>query len=339
VRGLAAEERLEGVAIRRAFAGRRALDRCTVLEMAVYVLMQSGAAFAELRRFRPDVVHVHFAVPSGAVAWFATRLCAVPYVITAHLGDVPGGATEQTDHLYRWLTPLTMPIWRAAAATTAVAPHVSQLVEQTYRLRPEVILSGIDMRRRIVPSPRPGDVPLRLVWCGRIQEQKNLSVAVEALATIAGRPWTFDIIGDGPLRDSVEKSMRAAGLAEHVRFRGWLAAGEVESILAASDIMFLPSLSEGLPIVTVEALRAGLAFVASRIPGISDVVIDGENGILCDPRRPESFAGAIADFLDNRDRLQVMRQASAARAPLFDEERIIDAYIAVLRRAACKDHR
>ncbi len=134
----------------------------------------------------------------------------------------------------------------------------------------------------------------------------------------------------------VEKSIRAAELTEHVRFRGWLAAADVESLLAASDVMFLPSLNEGLSLVTVEALRAGLAFVASRIPGISDVVMDGENGILCDPRQPESFAAAIVGLLNNRDRLQVMRQASAARAPLFDEERIIDAYVAVLRRAAGK---
>ena len=74
VAGLAREETIEGVSVRRAFAARRRADRCSVPEMAGYVAMHIAPALHEIGTFKPDVVHVHFAVPTGAVAWAATRL-------------------------------------------------------------------------------------------------------------------------------------------------------------------------------------------------------------------------------------------------------------------------
>ena len=83
--------------------------------------------------------------------------------------------------------------------------------------------------------------------------------------------------------------------------------------------------------MTVEALRAGLAFVASRIPGIADVVIDGQNGILCEARAPANFAAAIAANSSSiRAMLSSMQAASVQRASLFGTERMVDAYEEVL---------
>jgi glycosyltransferase involved in cell wall biosynthesis len=329
VKGLARQETSDGGSVRRAFAGRRALDRCTVPEMAAYVLAHAAPAASELARFRPDVVHAHFAVPSGAVAWLATRIARVPYVLTAHLGDVPGGAPEQTDRLFRVVKPFTAPIWRGASATTAVASHVAALAEAAYGVRPQVIPNGVPMAGRPVVRSRPATEPVRAIWIGRIQKQKNLASGIASLAPLAGRAWMLDVVGDGPLRANAEAEAVRAGLSGQVRFHGWLPAEKVNEALAAADLLFLPSLNEGLSLVTVEALRAGLAFVASRIAGVSDVV-DEENGILCDLARPESFATALGMLVGDRKRLFRLREASAARAPLFDAERMIEAYEAVL---------
>lgn len=334
VRGLAQEERHDRVTVRRAFAGRRRMDRCSVPEMVAYAVAHAVPALAELRRFRPHVVHAHFAVPTGLVAWFATRLHPVPYVLTAHLGDVPGGVPEQTDRLFRLIGPATRPIWRRAAAVTAVAPHVARLAEAAYGCCPEVIRNGIDMRRGTPLAAPCAGGPLRAIWCGRIQAQKNLAAGIAALAPLAGRAWTLDIVGDGPGRREAEAATRSRGLEGHVRFHGWLPSVAAETLLGAADVLFLPSLSEGLSLTTIEAVRAGLAFVASRIPGVADIVTDGENGILCDPRRPQEFAQAVAALIADRDRLEAMRRASFGRRALFDEERMVAAYEEVLNRAS-----
>ena len=126
--------------------------------------------------------------------------------------------------------------------------------------------------------------------------------------------------------------MRNAGLTGHVHFHGWLPAAEVDQAMRGADVLLLPSLSEGLSLVTVEALRAGLALIVSRIPGMDDVLVDGENGIAC--AALPAYAAALSAVIADRQRLLSMRRASAARAPLFDRERMIDAYERVLRQAA-----
>ena len=99
--GLPRQEMVAGVDIRRSFSFRRKPDTCSVLEMAGYMVSNTWPVLGTARTWRPDVMHVHFAVPAGPVAWVAHQLTGVPYVLTAHLGDVPGGTPEQTDHLDR----------------------------------------------------------------------------------------------------------------------------------------------------------------------------------------------------------------------------------------------
>ena len=332
VAGLPREEEIGGVLLRRLPSGRHRPDRCTIPEMAAYVALHAWPAIAEARSFRPDVIHAHFAVPTGPVAWLASLAGRVPFVITAHLGDVPGGVPEQTDGLFRLVKPFTVPIWRGARATTAVASHVAGLVEAAYGVRPRTILNGIAMGEP--PRRAPSSGPLRLIWCGRVQQQKNLPAGIAALAPLAGRDWTLDIVGDGPQRAEALARAERAGLGKQVIFRSWMQAAEVEASMLRADALFLPSLSEGLSLVTVEALRAGLAFVASRIPGVTDVVADGVNGLLFDPADAADIAAQVARLLDNRAMLARMQARSLERRPTFDESAMIDAYEEVLLTAA-----
>jgi len=331
---LASEEIIDGVLVRRAFAARRRQDRCTIPEMAAYIVLHALPAIAEIRRFRPDVVHVHFAVPSGLVARWATLFAKVPYVLTAHLGDVPGGVPEQTDGWFKLVKPFTLGVWRKAARTTAVSSFVAGLARRAYGVSPEIVLNGVDMTLAAKDITVDAAAPLRLIWCGRIQQQKNLVPALDALRAIADQNWTLDIVGDGPLRADAEEMCRSSDMAQRVRFHGWRAGAEVKSLMAACDVLFMPSLSEGLSLVTVEALRAGLAIVASNVPGFDDVVTEDENGILCDPKQPAEFARVISDLVSDRQKVKAMRAASLGRAPRFDTELMVDRYEEILLSAS-----
>ncbi|HEY0792072.1 MAG TPA: glycosyltransferase, partial [Chthoniobacterales bacterium] len=119
--GMSRLERQPNLELHRAWGFRRRLDRCTPPEMAGYLAGSFLPACRRLREFRPDLIHAHFAVPTGPLAWAASRLSGVPYVITTQLGDVPGAIPDQTDHLFRWLNPLIRPVWHGAAAVTTVS--------------------------------------------------------------------------------------------------------------------------------------------------------------------------------------------------------------------------
>ncbi len=320
-----------GMEVRRLRAFRRREDTCSVPEMAAWVLAAIPAALGEIRRWKPDVIHAHFAVPTGAVAWMAHQLTGIPYVLTAHLGDVPGGVPEQTGDLFRWVQPFTVPIWKGAAATTAVSNFVATLAEKAYGMRPEIILNGLVLP----PAPELKlHEPPRLLMVGRMSVQKNPLTAVRALGLLREIPWFCTILGDGPLLEAARAEAEKLGISERITFPGWASAADVSDAMREADLLLIPSLSEGLPMVAIEALTHGLALVSSRIGGLGDVAEAGSNAHLFElADGAEGMAEALKPFLLDPTALFTARQASLAMASRFDLERSLDAYERVLKGA------
>jgi glycosyltransferase involved in cell wall biosynthesis len=322
----------EGVEVRRLRSLRRREDTCSVPEMAAWVLHAIPAAFGEARRWKPDVIHAHFAVPTGAVAWAVHKATGIPYVLTAHLGDVPGGVPEQTGNIFRWVKPFTEPVWRDAAATTAVSSFVAGLGEKAYGIRPRVILNGMPLppSRRVVPCNVP-----RLLFVGRMSVQKDPVTAVRALALLKDLPWSCRMIGEGPLSAEVRAGIDRAGLGDRVRMCGWASSGEVSAAMSDSEILLIPSLSEGLPMVAVEALANGLALAGSRIGGLADVLEEGVNGRGFDlATGPEGLASTLRPMLSDPETLAACRRASLAKSRAFDLEPLLGQYEQILGEAA-----
>ena len=285
----------DGVEIRRVRAFRQKEDTCSVAEMAAWVLAAVPATLSELKRWKPDVIHAHFAVPTGVVAYVAHQVTGIPYLLTAHLGDVPGGVPEQTSNLFRLLGPFITPIWKKAAATTAVSSFVAGLAQKAYRRKPEIILNGIPLTStpELIPHTPP-----HLLMIGRMSIQKNPLVAMQALGLLKDMAWHCTIIGDGPLLANVRSEAERLELADRIDFRGWATAHEVSEVMRQSDILLIPSLSEGLPMVAIEALANGLAIAGSRIEGLADVAVEGENARLFDlAKGADGMAQALKPYL------------------------------------------
>ena len=94
--------------------------------------------------------------------------------------------------------------------------------------------------------------------------------------------WSFDVIGDGPLGPDVRELVLREGIGGRVMLHGWISSDQVAQLMAEADILLMPSLHEGLPMVAIEALQRGLAIVGSQIGGMQDVVDEGRNGFLCE---------------------------------------------------------
>ena len=321
---------IEGVEVSRPESFRKREDTCSVPEMALFLLTAFFPALRLCRQWQPDVIHAHFVVPTGALALALHWITGIPYVLTAHLGDVPGGVPEQTDKLFRWLGPFIRPIWKNAAAVTAVSGFVAELAEKNCGVSAKVILNGVSL---LAPPDRLElQNPVRLVMVGRLSVQKNPLLAIRALSLVKDLPWRLEVIGEGPLAAPMRECVEGNGLADRVVFSGWLAAEEVSERLAASDILLMTSTSEGLPMAGIEALRHGLAIVGSRIGGLMDVVADGKNGLLCE-LTPEDFAKGLRKVLENPDRLLAMRAASLEKSRDFNLPDRLNDYERVLESA------
>lgn len=329
MRHLPAREERDGVLIERAESFRKKEDTCSVPEMALYLATSFLPALKIAREWKPDVIHAHFAVPTGVLAASISALTRIPYVLTAHLGDVPGGVPEQTSHLFKMVDPFARIIWKRAAATTAVSSYVGALARAAYSADPHVILNGI-----AAPANTGGPkISNKLLMVGRLSVQKNPLLAIESLALVRDLPWTLDVIGDGPLRAPMEELARQNGMTDRITFRGWLDARDVHAAMAEAEMLFIPSLHEGLPMAAIEALHHGLVIVGSNIGGLADVLSDDENGFMC-PLEAPAFAERLRQLLTSPETKSRMSQCSRGLAANFGVDRSVDGYEKVLRAVA-----
>jgi glycosyltransferase involved in cell wall biosynthesis len=326
-----ATEEHDGVQVFRTASGRRAPDTCAVHEMGLYCATSFLPTLRHVREWKPDVIHAHFAVPTGALALAVHQLTGVPYVLTAHLGDVPGGVPDQTDTLFKMIGPVARLIWQRAAAATAVSTFVQELAERAYHRPVTRILNGIDLQS--APPPPAAVRPTRhLVFLGRFNPQKNLPLLINTFAKLTRNNWRATIIGDGPDRATVERLVVQHRLLDHVTLAGWRTSDQVAAILDDADILCMPSASEGMPVAAVEALKHGLAIVASDIPGVRDVVEHGVNGYRL--RLDDSYGHKLDWLLTSDETLNAMKHASWEKARQFEVVAIADQYEAVLQQSA-----
>lgn len=316
-----------GVEVIRFRSGRKREDRCSIPEMAAWCAAAFLPTMRAIREWQPDVIHAHFAVPTGLLALAVHRLTGVPYVITAHLGDVPGAFFSRDSALFMALEPITGRIWREAAGVTGVSSFVSEAGEQAYHRPVVMIPNGIDLNDAPAarPAPAPGE-ERQLVFVGRLVEQKRPLLLLDALAALCSLPWRLTLIGDGPLMPEVRARVTALGLDDHVTITGWLSAVEVHRTLAAADIFCMPSESEGLPVAAVEALKYGLAIAGTNIPGLRDVLANEVNGLTVPVDDVEALSRALKDLIQNADHLTAFKLVSAQKAREFDLARIAESY-------------
>jgi glycosyltransferase involved in cell wall biosynthesis len=181
---------------------------------------------------------------------------------------------------------------------------------------------GLDNERIVVltnPAPELGVVepePLpdgTFVFAGRLTAQKDLGVAIDAVARLPGARLV--LVGDGPEREQLERRAAAAGVNGRIVFAGARPRDEVIRYLAGAHAALLPSAWENLPHAAVEALAAGTPVVATAVGGVPEVVHDGENGLLVEPGSPELLAAAMRRVLEEdglRDRLAAAAAPSVA---------------------------
>lgn len=335
LKDLPKEEITDGIRVLRIPSLRREAFRADLKSMGGYVLSGLFAGYRLIKHWQPDLIHVHFAVPAGALAWVLSKLTGLPYVMTVHLGDVPGGVPEKTDAWFKWVKPFTYPIWRDAKRVIAVSGFTRQLALKHYRREIEVIPNGVDVDR-LRPAEIRVQEPPRIVFAGRMMEQKNPLQIVDTLAELKELSWQCVMLGDGPLMPDVRRAVAGHGLQERFTLPGWVAPEDVLAWFDKSDILFMPSLSEGMPVVGVQALAKGLAFVVSDIGGFVDLVENGKNGYLLKLDAPDKLVNALRNYLSKPIELLSARNFSYEMALRFDISAVLNAYEVIFKEMSAK---
>ncbi|OGL00951.1 MAG: hypothetical protein A3D33_19895 [Candidatus Rokubacteria bacterium RIFCSPHIGHO2_02_FULL_73_26] len=170
----------------------------------------------------------------------------------------------------------------------------------------------------------PGDRPIGVA--ARMTAQKGHAHLLDALPAVLARvpAVVCVLIGDGPLRAPLEARARALGVAARCRFTG--ARADVADLVAALEVVVLPSRSEGLPFALLEAMALGKPVVATTVGGCPEVVEDGRTGWLVPPGDAPALAGAVLRLLEDAPAARAMGARGAARVRAeFSLARMVDA--------------
>jgi len=330
LRDLPIEAEQGGIKVIRVPCGRLVPYRARFNEMVQYVIHSFRRGLQITKTWQPDLIHVHFAVPAGASTWALSKASGIPYVLTAHLGDIPGGAPAKTDRWFRWIYPLTPPIWNSAERVVAVSQFTRQLALKHYSVDIQVIHNGFDIQD-LKPEAIQVGTPPRVVWAGRFVPDKNPIQVVRTLKKLDDLDWSGVMLGDGPQRIEVAAEIKRLGLSDRIGVPGWVSQGEVMSEFAKSDILFMPSFAEGLPIVGLQALVLGLAIIATRVGGFVELVEPNINGYLIDNAAGDGFEQPMRDLLSDSEKLLAFRKASIKLAGNFDIQTIVQSYDQLFR--------
>lgn len=322
-KGLPKTENYHNFNLIRMPTARRKLYQAGFLSMGLYILQAVIKGLQIIRKWKPELIHVHFAVPAGFAAFVLHQLTGIPYLLTTHLGDIPGGSPEKTDKWFRWVFPFTKPIWREAAKITTVSAFSASLAGEAYGITPIIIPNGIIVRESLTITPH---TPPVILFAGRFVAQKNLDVFMDVLESIRNIPWKCVMLGNGALFEHITSRIKQAGLSDRFSLPGWVEPPQVIATMEKSDVLFMPSLTEGLPVVGVQALEAGLAIVASNVGGFIDLVKNEKNGILCSPVDKQTIVEGLRNLLSHQDKLMQARNYSHELAKNFSINKIVDKY-------------
>lgn len=260
---------------------------------------------------RADVVHAHsskagFLARAAALATGRTRRC----VFTPH-GWSFWAAEGAEQRLYLELERVAAR-WCRTIVAVGDAERDSGLAARVGRAEQyRVVRNGIDVDR-FAADPQP--VAGRILMVGRLAPPKRQDLAVRAVARVRAAVPEAELwlVGDGPGRDELERTVAEVGAGSFVRLLG--NREDVPRLLAEAACVVLASDYEGTPLSVLEAMAAGVPVVASHVGGVGEAVLDGETGLLVPPDDEDALAAAIAEALGSPDRARALGEAGRARA-------------------------
>jgi phosphatidyl-myo-inositol alpha-mannosyltransferase len=282
-----------------------------------------------------DLVHLH-----------EPLMPALPLTVLRHSSATNIGtfhAFRNTPLTYFYSKPILRPFFRKLHGHIAVSSAAREFVGEYFPADYRVIPNGIDFPRfyrRYEPLPEMVDARPTVLFVGRLEKRKGLRFLLRAWPMVLERQpdARLVVVGRGrPLEGYRRFARRHGWTSEDVMFAGYVPSEDLPRYYQSCAVFCAPNTGqESFGIVLLEAMAAGAPIVASDIPGYRDVLSDGLQGLLVEPKNPGALADALCRLIGNPELRAHMRRAGQANAQLYDWPRVatqvLDYYAEVLER-------
>ena len=258
-------------------------------------MIELRAQVAKLKRaFAPELVHINLFGPSALLHYDTANTHRSPLLLTLHTITPPinTGSLERDRLFGRTLRTAS---WITFVSNAVSAPWC-QLVPGISAYS-SVVYNGV-VPPAVCPGPLPTDPP-RLLCLGRLHPDKGFDLALKAFALVINHfpAARLIIAGEGEERSLLEHRVADLGLKDVVEFIGWVAPEKTFDLMNAATVVVVPSRSEGLPTVALEAGLMARPVIGTRVGGLSEIIVESETGLLVDSGDCHALAQAIESLL------------------------------------------
>jgi glycosyltransferase involved in cell wall biosynthesis len=252
---------------------------------------EAGLVARQMRQKNLQHLHNHFANSSGSVAILAATLGGFSFSLTIH------GPAEFVDPQYWHMGDKAERALFVDCISEYCRNQVKSLTDESAWPKLHIIHCGLDPSNY---SPRTHEGRgKKILFVGRLASVKGLPHLLKAIARARENfpDVELTIAGDGPDRSLLEAMANSLNLRQSVRFLGYQSQGQVRELLAATDLFAMSSFAEGVPVVLMEAMAAGVPVVATNVAGIPELVEEGVSGYLVSPGDEIGLADKISSLL------------------------------------------
>lgn len=229
-----------------------------------------AASVRKLKLPKPDLIHAHYSYPCGLAAKLLARQWGINYIVTFHGSDV-----NQLPYHNRFLLKRFISVVRDAAGLVAVSRPLAEKVQELTGIRPLHVPIGVDLStfEKIPDKQRAREIlglPKNLfivLFVGNLLLEKGVDQLIRVSAQLDVDQYLILLIGEGKLQKDCVKATR-------IRYMGLKPNPEVRLFMRAADLLVLPSLSEGMPMVLVEAAALHCPIAATPVGGIKDFLAE-----------------------------------------------------------------
>jgi glycosyltransferase involved in cell wall biosynthesis len=314
----------EGVEIHRVpIVGRGDPSAASLASMLAYPPAAWLAALRLMRRHRYDLVHSHFAVPTGPASLPPALLARIPHVLSIQGGDIYDPSKKLSPHRHGLLRRVVTAVLRHSSAVVAASRNMRDHAYRHYPYRGpvEIIPLGIQIPE---PGPHAARADLGLpegaflaVTVGRLVRRKGLDQVFRALAREDCPPVHLAVLGSGPELGPLQSLAESLHLTGRIHFVGRVSDERKWQILRCADAYVSASMHEGFGLVYLEAMAAGLPVLAPEDGGQADFLAHGQTGYAVDPEDPGSLARALSQAVARPEELRRMSGRNRKRSSAF----------------------
>jgi glycosyltransferase involved in cell wall biosynthesis len=283
-------------------------NRFNILLVPLFLCAQLIATVHILKKHPVSLIHAHWIFPQGLIGLVAAKLAGhknTPVICTSHGGDLFGlrGALFLT--IKRWV------IQRSAALTVvsqAMKDYIISDLDNRHIHKISIMPMGVDLQEKFTPDPSVHRKTSELLFVGRLVEKKGLKYLINAMLFVLNhRPDAhLTIAGTGPELPKLLELVDKLQLEKSVSFIGSIHNDELPALYRAATLFVAPFVEcangdqEGLGLVMIEALGCGCPVIASDMPAVKDVNVDGQTGLLTQQRNAQDIAEKILQLLESQ---------------------------------------